>query len=381
MPRHLLQPSMRFSARLIDGNAVHACRADTSCQLHCCPAEPSGDTAPPTRQSIFSKQQLAAVAASISRLPRQSVTALPPLHEHNHQRASRERQRRREEAEARDQQRLQEELQMQMQMQQMQEEDEQARRYRASLEQARLAALQQQQQAEEEAAEAERRVRQQRRGSRPASLRSSREPGSREPAQDGQVERAGRASPDADQLSGFTVYTNELEAADARAVDEGEVAQPEPPAERRLRDSHGSGVEWRSISSAALSSRSARSEKAEEAAAAGAGQAFSREQQAARRSHNSLRGSCGSLQQRRVHEQAAAAARAGEQPEPQQQGAKIRQHARQLSRLVLPDLDASQASQQGRVQLSRHACWTYANLLAMLYLLCNDPHFPESTLA
>lgn len=368
MPRHLLQPSMRFSARLIDGNAVHACRADTSCQLHCCPAEPSGDTVPPTRQSIFSKQQLAAVAASISRLPRQSVTALPPLHEHNHQRASRERQRRREEAEARDQQRLQ-------------EEDEQARRYRASLEQARLAALQQQQQAEEEAAEAERRVRQQRRGSRPASLWSSRKPGSREPAQDGQAERAGRASPDADQLSGFTVYTNELEAADAREVDEGEVAQPEPPAERRLRDSHGSGVEWRSISSAALSSRSARSEKAEEAAAAGAGQAFSREQQAARRSHNSLRGSRGSLQQQRVHEQAAAAARAGEQPEPQQQGAKIRQHARQLSRLVLPDLDASQASQQGRVQLSRHACWTYANLPAMLYLLCNDPHFPGSTLA
>lgn len=286
------------------------------------------------------------MAASISRLPRQSVAALPPLHEHNQQRASHERQRRREEAEARERRHLREELELER-LQQLQREEEQGRRYRASLEQARLAALQQQP-AEEEAAEAERHARQRRRGSRPSSRQSSRERGGRAPPQgEEQAERAGRASLDADQLSGFTVYTNELEAAGPGGVDEGEVARPEPPVERRLRDSHGSGVEWRSMSSAALSSRSARSERVEDAVVAGAGQGPPQEQ---RRSHNSLRGSRGSLQQQRVPEQAASAARgAGQQQqqqqlEPQQRGVKIRQHARQLSRLVLPDLDASQVS-------------------------------------
>ncbi|KAL4451964.1 hypothetical protein ABPG75_007626 [Micractinium tetrahymenae] len=318
--------------------------------------EPSTDAAPPTRQSIFSKQQLAAVAASISRLPRQSVVALPPLHEHNQQRASLEQQRRREEAEARERQLLHQQEEQEMErLRQLRHEEEQARQYRASLEQARLAALQQQQ-AEEEAAEAERRARQRQRGSRPASRQSSRERGCRAPAAEEQrAERAGRASLDADQLSGFTVYTNELEAANLEGLDEGEVARPEPPADRRLRESHGSGVEWRSISSAALSSRSARSEQAEEAAAAGAEHAH--QQQAARRLHNSVRGSRGSSQQQRAQEQAVAAAGgAGQQQQQQeqgqQQGPKLRQHARQLSRLVLPDLDASQLDSLVRIGAS-----------------------------
>lgn len=311
------------------------------------PAEPSNDAVPPTRQSIFSKQQLATVAASISRLPCQSVISLPPLQGPNQQRASYEQQRRIEEAETREQQRLrqQEELELDR-LQQLQQEGEQARRFRASLEQARLAALQQQQ-AEEEAAEAERQARQPWQGSRHASQHSSRERTAGAAPQAGQQpELADRASLDADQLSGFTVYTNELEAAEG--VNDGEVVQPEPHVERRLRDSHGSGVEWRSISSAALSSRS---EQAEDAAMVGPEQAVPRDQQAVRRSHNSLRGSHGRMQQQ-VHDQACGAEQ--QQLEPQQ-GAKLRQHARQLSRLVLPDLDSSQVSQHQGCAFSRDA--------------------------
>jgi hypothetical protein len=227
---------------------------------------------PLPRQSIFSQQQLAAVAASLSKLPRQSQAGLPYQQQWRAAEAAKA-------LEAKQ------------------------HRHRTSLEQ-------------QEAEQQHQRERQERRhsGSRRESRHASRE---RELDAAPAAAAGLRGSLDqGPQLSGFTVYTNGLQSPEFAEADDGKVTRSErplPPAQQQQRpqrrsseaaapaepavderDSAGSGVQWRSISSAALSSRS----------------------------------------QGQEHEQ-----------QQQVQGGhptKLRQHARHLSQLMLPALDASQ---------------------------------------
>ena len=286
-------------------------------------------TPPAVRQSVFSAQQLAVVAASLSKLPnpRQSQhwaaaeaaaaraaaieAGAQPHDQHQHQQQ--------------EQRRLQYESR-----QQLEEREAAERRQRASC----------------EAAEAERQRRR-------ASLRASHE--QRQASGGGQSGAASRGQ----QLSGFTVYTNSMQsegeegAGAGASADDGEVAhQPRArrshaglrhsasaPASAGERDSQGSGVQWRSISSAALSSRSRSSEP-------GAAAADHADTAAA---HPQQRGSRASSQHQqraslRCSLDAAAASEADD---------RLQQHARQLSKLVLPGLDASQLDSLVRIGASQ----------------------------
>lgn len=155
--------------------------------------------------------------------------------------------------------------------------------------------------------------------------------------QEQELPRSSQAdSAGAPQLSGFTVYTNGLQEpgddeSDGPEVEQGEVAQvarQQPSAPPSPLNSQGSGVAWRSISSAALSSRSTGSVAAEDEAAAAAGRG------AHRQPHGSQAGSRGSSRHRSEHQAA--------EPADQQQGHRRLQRGQHLPQLVLPDLDGSQ---------------------------------------
>ncbi len=277
------------------------------------------------RQSIFSEQQLAAVAASLNKLPRQPGVqswrggdvlpegGLPAL-----QRVSEADEAVLEAAEHR---------------------RHQQQRFRASLER----------EAEREAAE--RAAAEAQRAQRRASRRGSEQGSQREEAAAAQLRRSVTS---ADQgLSGFTVYTNSLQAADKSGpgdADAGEVAQPpcgshaarhsaSAPASvvGGERDSHGSGVQWRSISSAALSTRSLGSLDGQEGEAEG----HERGRQAGRASLPGSRAGSQARQQLGSLEAAAQAVAAGASWE-QEQAGRLQAYAKQLSQLMLPGVDASQ---------------------------------------
>lgn len=285
-------------------------------------------TPPAVRQSVFSAQQLAAVAASLSKLPnpRQS----------QHWLAAEAAAARAAAIEAEGQQQRQLEYEGRLQLEEREVEE---RRYRASQDAAQVAEVERQ--------------------CRRASQRGSRE---QLHVSAGEAGRAsGAANSEGQQLSGFTVYTNGLQTTEFVDSGDGEVAQQRPqrvsqPALRHSAsapasaaggdlDSQGSGVQWRSISTAALSSHCRGSEL-------GAGEEVAMVQQ---------RGSRASSQQRREHQQrssleqlaadgwedqqAAAAAEAG----------RLQQHARQLSKLVLPGLDASQLDSLVRIGASQQS--------------------------
>lgn len=277
------------------------------------------------RQSIFSEQQLAAVAASLNKLPRQPGVqswrggdvlpegGLPAL-----QRVSEADEAVLEAAEHR---------------------RHQQQRFRASLER----------EAEREAAE--RAAAEAQRAQRRASRRGSEQGSQREEAAAAQLRRSVTS---ADQgLPGFTVYTNSLQAADecgAGAADAGEVAQPPRGSHAARhsasapasvvggeRDSHGSGVQWRSISSAALSTRSLGSLDGQEGEAEGheRGRQSGRASLPGSRAGSQVRQQLGSL------EAAAQAVAAGASWE-QEQAGRLQAYAKQLSQLMLPGVDASQ---------------------------------------
>ena len=272
------------------------------------PAGGGATTPLAVRQSIFSGQQLAVVAASLSKLPR------PPMSWRGGADLEQQLQRVAEEADEQENRRSHH--------QQQQARDSRER--------------------ERAAAEAKR-----------ASRRSSR--GGSLPASQGGSAAAGAPSGGSEHvqpLSGFTVYTNSLQATeDAGAGDHGEVVQRPPPrASQGLRgaasapasvagdavgerDSQGSGVAWRSISSAALSSRSLGSEPEQQREA-------EEEPTLEQRARRSRQPRHGSLQASRELEPAAMAASVGDWG--QQQADRLAQHAHQLSKLVAPGMQASQ---------------------------------------
>lgn len=282
---------------------------------------------------MFSAQQLAVVAASLSKLPnpRQS----------QHWAAAEAAAARAAAIEAGDQQhdqpqQNQEQRQLQYEGQQQLEEQEAAQR---------------RQRASREAAEAERQRRR-------ASTRASRE--QRQASGDGQSGAGSRGQ----QLSGFTVYTNSLQSEGGGAGDDHEVAhhparasQPtlrhsaSAPASGGDRDSQGSGVQWRSISSAALSSRSHGSEP-------GAGDGADADTAAVHSQRASRAGARHQQQERaslrRSLDAEAAAGGWGVDDEGEDDVAdRLQQHARQLSKLVLPGLDASQLDSLVRIGASQ----------------------------
>lgn len=280
------------------------------------------------RQSIFSEQQLALVAASLNKLPRQPSTlswrggdmlpegGLPAL-----QRVSEA-----DEAEA-----------------EAEHRHRQQQRFRASLER----------EAEREAAERAAAAEAQR-AQRRASRRGSEQGSQREAVAAAQARRSAEQG-----LSGFTVYTNSLQAADEDGsgdADAGEVVQP-PRAGHAARhsasapasvvggerDSQGSGVQWRSISSAALSTRSLESLEAheQEAEQEAEEEAWQRGRRAGRASQPGSRAGSQVRQQLGSLEAAAQAVAAGGSWE-QQQAGRLQAYAQQLSKLMLPGMDASQ---------------------------------------
>lgn len=301
--------------------------------LHLAAAGGEATTPAAMRQSIFSEQQLAAVAASLNKLPRQpgglswrGGDVLPEGGLQVLQRVSEA-----EEAEAEAEHRHR----------------QQQRRFRASLER----------EAEREAAERAAAAEGQR-AQRRASRRGSEQGSQREAAA---VAQQRRSAASADQgLSGFTVYTNSLQAAEeygAGDADAGEVAQPprgslaaRHPASAPAsvaggeRDSQGSGVQWRSISSAALSTHSLGSLEAEgheeEDEVRQRGRQSGRASQPGSRAGSQVRQQLDSL------EAAAQAAAAGASWE-QDQAGRLQTYAKQLSKLMLPGLDASQVGGQG----------------------------------
>lgn len=215
----------------------------------------------------------------------------------------------------------------------------QQQRFRASLER----------EAEREAAERAAAAEAQR-AQRRASRRGSEQGSQREAVAAAQARRSAEQG-----LSGFTVYTNSLQAADEDGsgdADAGEVVQP-PPAGHAARhsasapasvvggerDSQGSRVQWRSISSAALSTRSLESLEAHEQEAEE--EAWQRGRQAGRASQPGSRAGSQVRQQLGSLEAAAQAVAAGGSWE-QQQAGRLQAYAQQLSKLMLPGMDASQ---------------------------------------
>jgi hypothetical protein len=279
------------------------------------PAEANDDATPAPQQSrMFSKQQLALVAASISRLPRQSQQGTL--------------------------------------MQSLPGSDQQQRASHGS--HAGQAQLEQLEQAAWQQQEPEQlKQRRNRRRSKRASDDSL------EPAMQAEARPQGRQAVGSSQrLSGFTVYTNDLRSSAVTAHDQRDVAaqpgqqaaEPGSPASRL--DSQGSGITWRSISSAAMSRREEGSGAEEGGDAvqqqrrrqhnghkqAAAGPAVPSRQQSvdsrdgSKASSHQLRGSRGSLE-------------AGMAPPPDAEnwaGNKLLHRAHQLPKLMVPGLDSSQ---------------------------------------
>jgi hypothetical protein len=251
-------------------------------------------TPAPHQSCVFSQQQLAAVAASISKLPRQSQAGPltldpPPVEGHQHGFDT--------------------------------------------------AATQADQQRE-----------------RPRARRASRRGSPAQEQGGGPLLPAGDPVGEGAQLSGFTVYTNSLQQEGGRQgrVDDGEVAQApaQPraaaPSPGRQLQSQGSGVAWRSISSAALSSRSAGSAGEE---GAGPERQHHVQREKGRAGHHGLPQGAHGAHRAARHPPPQRGSLENDVPQPaspqdwQGLGSKLQQRGQQLPRLVLPGTDASQVGQ------------------------------------
>lgn len=279
---------------------------------------------------MFSQQQLAAVAASISRLPRQSQAG--PL-VHAPQQPQEQRRRTSEGGHARSRESgVEAERQREQLAWRQQDQEQQAQLVRDAQRHERRRSQQE--------------ARESGRGQAAEARRQECQP---------QVAAEGQQGP---RLSGFTVYTNGLQSPEFGGADEGEVAHSPPPKQPAPQspssssgglDSQGSGVAWRSISSAALSSRSEGSAGEEHAAQLGQKERVQRHSAARRQSQGSGAGSRGSPHQHRRQRGSTGLLEAGAPPPAgpddwvQHGGShKLQQRAQHLPKLVLPGLDASQ---------------------------------------